>query len=53
MLYTVDVQWGNKQVKHYAWTLADAKAWMAKYPPQDIFISVKRFGNLIAYRYHH
>ena len=44
MLYQVKVLWGNKEVTHHAWTLSQAKSWMAQYPNRDVLATVKRFG---------
>jgi hypothetical protein len=52
-MYTVHVLWEDLVATHKTRTLADAKAWMYKYPAKDVFIKVTNlFGQRVAVRYY-
>lgn len=42
MLYRVDVQWGEKKIRHYCFTRSQAYEWMRQYPfNEDILIVIR------------
>jgi len=54
-MYTVHILWGNTAATHTAWSLADAKEWLYKYPKgtsEGFFGKVTNlFGQRVAVRH--
>ena len=54
MLYRVDVQWGDKKIRHYSFTRNQALEWARQYPQrEDIFVIVRNMttNETVTHRY--